>query len=39
MVREVAQKTNDQAGDGTTTATVLAHERATRRRLHLHGER
>jgi chaperonin GroEL len=24
-VREVAQKTNDQAGDGTTTATVLAH--------------
>ena len=25
MVREVAQKTNDYAGDGTTTATVLAH--------------
>src|SRR5438552_4675135 len=25
MVREVAQKTADQAGDGTTTATVLAH--------------
>ncbi len=25
MVREVAQKTNDHAGDGTTTATVLAH--------------
>src|SRR6476660_3716435 len=25
MVREVAQKTNDIAGDGTTTATVLAH--------------
>ena len=24
MVREVAQKTSDQAGDGTTTATVLA---------------
>ena len=24
MVREVAQKTNDLAGDGTTTATVLA---------------
>src|SRR6201994_4457051 len=24
MVREVAQKTNDNAGDGTTTATVLA---------------
>src|SRR3990167_4182645 len=25
MVREVAEKTSDQAGDGTTTATVLAH--------------
>src|SRR6201990_1833272 len=25
MVREVASKTNDKAGDGTTTATVLAH--------------
>src|SRR5438034_4804724 len=25
MVREVAQKTSDLAGDGTTTATVLAH--------------
>ncbi len=24
MVREVAQKTNDAAGDGTTTATILA---------------
>ena len=24
MVKEVAAKTNDQAGDGTTTATVLA---------------
>ena len=24
MVREVASKTNDNAGDGTTTATVLA---------------
>ena len=24
MVREVAQKTNDLAGDGTTTATLLA---------------
>ena len=23
MVREVASKTNDEAGDGTTTATVL----------------
>ena len=25
MVREVAQKTNEKAGDGTTTATLLAH--------------
>src|SRR5438309_6296302 len=25
MVREVASKTSDRAGDGTTTATVLAH--------------
>ena len=25
MVKEAAQKTNDMAGDGTTTATVLAH--------------
>ena len=25
MVREVADQTNDEAGDGTTTATVLAH--------------
>src|ERR1700688_3758858 len=25
MVREAASKTNDTAGDGTTTATVLAH--------------
>lgn len=25
LVREVAQKTNELAGDGTTTATVLAH--------------
>ena len=24
MVKEVAQKTNEDAGDGTTTATVLA---------------
>ena len=27
LVKEVATKTNDIAGDGTTTATVLAHER------------
>src|SRR5204862_62327 len=25
MVREVASKTSDMAGDGTTTATILAH--------------
>ena len=25
MVREVASKTSDLAGDGTTTATALAH--------------
>ena len=25
MVKEVANRTNDEAGDGTTTATVLAH--------------
>jgi chaperonin GroEL len=25
LVREIASKTSDQAGDGTTTATVLAH--------------
>src|ERR1700743_3611449 len=25
MIREVASKANDVAGDGTTTATVLAH--------------
>ncbi|MDH5531164.1 MAG: chaperonin GroEL [Paracoccaceae bacterium] len=25
MVREVASRTNDETGDGTTTATVLAH--------------
>jgi chaperonin GroEL len=29
MVREVAAKTNDVAGDGTTTATVLAHAMVT----------
>ena len=25
MVREVASKTSDEAGDGTTTATLLPH--------------
>ena len=24
MIKEVAQRTNDEAGDGTTTATILA---------------
>ena len=32
MVREVASKTNDIAGDGTTTATVLAQAIVQRRR-------
>src|SRR5437879_13721360 len=27
LLREVATKTNDVAGDGTTTATILAHTR------------
>ena len=26
MVREVAAKASEQAGDGTTTATILVHE-------------
>src|SRR5688572_14188812 len=26
IVKEVASKTSDEAGDGTTTATVLAHK-------------
>ena len=29
LVREVATKTNDAAGDGTTTATVLAQALVT----------
>ena len=29
LVREVATKTNDAAGDGTTTATVLAQAMVT----------
>jgi len=32
MVREVASKTSDAAGDGTTTATVLAQTDRARRR-------
>ena len=31
MVKEVASRTNDEAGDGTTTATVLAQAIVTRR--------
>ena len=31
MLREVASKANDKAGDGTTTATVLAQAIVTRR--------
>ena len=30
MVKEVASKTNDNAGDGTTTATILAQAIVTR---------
>ena len=43
LVREVATKTNDAAGDGTTTATVLAQALVTRgheeryRRCQPHG--
>ncbi len=29
LVKEVASKTNDKAGDGTTTATILAHAIST----------
>ncbi len=32
MLREVASKTNDNAGDGTTTSTVLARAIGNRRR-------
>ena len=32
MVKEVATKTSDDAGDGTTTATILAHRRQRSRR-------
>ena len=31
LIREVASKTNDVAGDGTTTATLLAHRISTSR--------
>ena len=30
MLREVASKTNDEAGDGTTTATLLASQSFTK---------
>lgn len=30
LVREAAQKTNDEAGDGTTTSTLIAYEIVTR---------
>src|SRR5262245_14623987 len=33
MMREVAQRTNDLAGDGTTTATVLAQAMEGRRQI------
>lgn len=35
LVKEAAQKTNDTAGDGTTTASVLASALCTRARKHL----
>jgi chaperonin GroEL (HSP60 family) len=34
MVKEVASKTNDIAGDGTTTATVLAQAFYTTLKVH-----
>src|SRR3546814_13662139 len=33
MVKKVASKTSDNAGDGTTTATVLAQARSEERRV------
>src|SRR5512135_3569196 len=33
LVKQAARKTNDDAGDGTTTATVLAHA------LYVHGRK
>ena len=35
MVKEVANKTNDEAGDGTTTATILAQAIVTVSYTHL----
>jgi len=40
LVKEVATKTNDVAGDGTTTATLLGHQdqrRGRRRHYHRHS--
>ena len=37
LVREAATKTNDAAGDGTTTATVLAHAIMSEGLKHLHS--
>ena len=34
LVKEVSIKTNDIAGDGTTTATLLAHPQRTQERHH-----
>ena len=39
MVREVASKTSDIAGDGTTTATILAQSHLPRRREERRGGR
>ncbi|HSW32681.1 MAG TPA: TCP-1/cpn60 chaperonin family protein, partial [Steroidobacteraceae bacterium] len=37
MLREVAARTSEKAGDGTTTATVLAHAMITEGMRHLAG--
>ncbi len=37
LLREVAARTSEQAGDGTTTATVLAHAMVTEGLKHLAG--
>ncbi|PIP65449.1 chaperonin GroEL [Candidatus Peregrinibacteria bacterium CG10_big_fil_rev_8_21_14_0_10_49_16] len=37
LVKEAATKTNDAAGDGTTTATVLAHAMMEEGMKHLHS--
>ena len=35
MVKEVASKTNDEAGDGTTTATILAQSIVSQSLIHI----